>query len=62
LKEELKDLKKTRILELLSVNFNLQDLSQPEEEILGNYKQLSKLIMAPLRYILKHEDMEELHE
>jgi len=55
-------MKKTRILELLSVNFNLQDLSQPEEEILGNYKQLSKLIMAPLRYILKHEDMEELHE
>jgi hypothetical protein len=62
LKEELKDLKKTRILELLSVNFNLQGLSQQEEEILGNHDQLSKLVMAPLRYILKHEDMEVLPE
>jgi hypothetical protein len=62
LKEELKDLQKSRILELLSVNFNLQDLSQQEEEILGNYEQLSKLVMAPLRYILKHEDMDELRE
>jgi hypothetical protein len=42
------------------VNFNLQDLSRKEEEILGNYEQLSKLIMAPLRYILKHEDMAQV--